>query len=159
MVWASDADVAFSNYGGLRSDLEAGPLTYEDLFRFLPFGNRITVFRLSGHQLDALIEDRVSGNSRGMLCSGLEVVVDKRKPDGERAEIKSVQGEPFDPGERYKVAVSDYLAEGNSGYDRLTEIDLKYRNNTGRMMRDALRDYIMEFGADAEIDDRWTVIK
>ncbi|MDZ7820942.1 MAG: bifunctional UDP-sugar hydrolase/5'-nucleotidase [Candidatus Marinimicrobia bacterium] len=159
VVWAVDADLAFSNYGGLRADLEAGPLTYEDLFRFLPFGNRITVFHLTGKQLDALIEDRVSGNSRGMLCSGLEVVIDKSKPDGRRAEIISIQGKPFDPDKRYKLAVSDYLAEGNSGYDRLAEIDLKYRNNTGLMMREALRDYIMEFGAGGRIDDRWKMKK
>ena len=159
VAWASDADVAFSNYGGLRSDLEAGPLTYEKLFRFLPFGNRITVFRMSGADLDALIEDRVSGNSRGMLVSGLEVVVDKRKKDRERAEILTVGGKPFDPNATYKVAVSDYLAEGNSGYDRLTEIDIKNRINTGMMMREALRDYIVEFGADAKIDSRWTLIK
>jgi len=159
VAWSSNADVAFSNYGGLRSDLEAGPLTYENLFRFLPFGNRITVFQMSGSELDALIEDRVSGNSRGMLASGLEVVVDKRKAERNRATIKSIGGQAFDPDKMYRVAVSDYLAEGNSGYDRLTTIGEEHRINTGIMMREALRDYIIEFGADAKIDSRWTILK
>ena len=159
VAWASEADVAFSNYGGLRSDLEAGPLTYESLFRFLPFGNRITVFQMSGAELDALIEDRVSGNSRGMLVSGIEVVVDKRKTERDRAQILKVGGRDFDPKASYKVAVSDYLAEGNSGYDRLTTIGEEHRINTGIMMREALRDYIVEFGADAKIDNRWTMYK
>jgi 2',3'-cyclic-nucleotide 2'-phosphodiesterase (5'-nucleotidase family) len=159
LVWASGADIAFSNYGGLRSDLEAGPLTYEQLFRFEPFGNQITVFQMSGNELHALIEDRVSGNSRGMLVSGLEVVVDRRKPNRERVTIKTVQGKPFDPNATYKIAISDYLAEGNSGYDRLTEIDEKYRNNTGITMREAMRNYIATFGAEAEIDSRWKIIK
>ncbi|MEA2076619.1 MAG: bifunctional UDP-sugar hydrolase/5'-nucleotidase [Candidatus Marinimicrobia bacterium] len=159
VAWSSNADVAFSNYGGLRSDLEAGPLTYESLFRFLPFGNRITVFQMSGAELDALIEDRVSGNSRGMLVSGLEVIVDKRKVERDRAKILSVQGLPFDENTLYKIAVSDYLAEGNSGYDRLTTIGEERRNNTGFMMREALRDYIVEFGSKAKIDNRWTIIK
>ena len=159
VAWASNADVSFSNFGGLRSDLEAGPLTYEALFRFLPFGNRITVFQMSGEQLDALIEDRVTGNSRGMLVSGLEVVVDKRKPDRDRAEILTVQGKKFDPKATYKVAVSDYLAEGNSGYDRLTTIGEEHQNNTGLMMREALRDYIVTFGAESKIDSRWKMIK
>jgi len=159
VAWSSNADVAFSNYGGLRSDLEAGPLTYESLFRFLPFGNRITVFKMSGADLDALIEDRVTGNSRGMLVSGLEVVVDKRKPDRDRVKILSVQGKAFDTKAIYKVALSDYLAEGNSGYDRLTTIGEKYRNNTGIMMREALRDYIVEFGPTTKIDNRWKLIK
>lgn len=114
---------------------------------------------MSGAELDALIEDRVSGNSRGMLASGLEVVVDKRKPERDRAEIKTIGGKAFDPEAMYKVAVSDYLAEGNSGYDRLTTIDEAHRINTGVMMREALRDYIIEFGADAKIDNRWTLIK
>ncbi len=159
MVWAAGADIAFSNYGGLRSDLEAGPLTYEQLFRFEPYGNQITVFNLSGKDLHALIEDRVSGNSRGMLVSGLEVTIDRRKPDGERVTIATVQGQPFDMNAVYKLAISDYLAEGNSGYDLLTEISEKYRNNTGLTMREALRNYIVTFGADAKIDARWRTIK
>ncbi|MEA3392181.1 MAG: bifunctional UDP-sugar hydrolase/5'-nucleotidase [Candidatus Marinimicrobia bacterium] len=159
VAWSSNADVAFSNYGGLRSDLEAGPLTYESLFRFLPFGNRITIFQMSGAELDALIEDRVSGNSRGMLVSGLEVIIDKRKAERDRAEILTVQGKTFDKKAIYKIAVSDYLAEGNSGYDRLTTIGEKHRNNTGLMMREALRDYIVEFGPNAKIDTRWKLIK
>jgi 2',3'-cyclic-nucleotide 2'-phosphodiesterase (5'-nucleotidase family) len=94
-----------------------------------------------------------------MLTSGLEVVVDKRKADRHRVDIKTIGGQPYDPDKMYKVAVSDYLAEGNSGYDRLTTIDESHRINTGIMMREALRDYIVEFGADAKIDDRWTLIK
>lgn len=159
VAWAGDADVAFSNYGGLRSDLEAGPLTYESLFRFLPFGNRIVVFQMSGEELDELIEDRVTGNSRGMLVSGIEVVVDKRNPDRQRATIKKIQGKDFNPEAIYKVAVSDYLSEGNSGYDRLTTIGIEHRNNTGFMMREALRDYIIKFGPNTQIDNRWTIIK
>lgn len=159
VAWAGNADVAFSNYGGLRSDLEAGPLTYESLFRFLPFGNRIVVFQMTGAELLELIEDRVMGNSRGMLGSGIEVVIDKRKPNRERATIKKIQGKDFDPEAIYKIAVSDYLAEGNSGYDRLTTIGVEHRINTGYMMREALRDYIIEFGPNTQIDKRWIVIK
>jgi 5'-nucleotidase / UDP-sugar diphosphatase len=160
LVWAVDADIAFSNYGGLRSDLEAGPLTYEDLFRFEPFGNQITVFQMTGAQIHELIEQRVRGNSRGMLVSGgAEIIVDKTKPDGQRVTIKKIGGEAFDPDKTYKLAVSDYLAEGNSGYDLLTEIDTRYRNNTGMLMREALRNYIVTVGAKSQIDNRWTVIK
>lgn len=160
LAWSVDADIAFSNYGGLRSDLEAGPLTYQDLFRFEPFGNQITVFQMRGEQIHELVEQRVRGNSRGMLVSGgAEIIVDKTKPDGERVTIKKIGGEPYDPDKVYKLAVSDYLAEGNSGYDLLTEIDIRYRNNTGILMREALRNYIVEVGPDAKIDSRWTIIK
>lgn len=159
MTWATGADVAFSNYGGLRSDLEAGPLTYEAIFRFLPFGNQVVVFKMSGKELHQLIENRVMGNSRGMLSSGLEVVIDKRRPDGDRVNIKTVQGKAFDMNASYKLAVSDYLAEGNSGYDMLAEIDPGRRINTGRTMRDAFRDYLMEFGNTGSVDQRWIIIK
>jgi len=86
-------------------------------------------------------------------------VVDKRKAERNRATIKSIGGQAFDPDKMYRVAVSDYLAEGNSGYDRLTTIGEEHRINTGIMMREALRDYIIEFGADAKIDSRWTILK
>jgi 2',3'-cyclic-nucleotide 2'-phosphodiesterase (5'-nucleotidase family) len=94
-----------------------------------------------------------------LVSGGSEIIVDKTRPDGNRVTIKKIGGKDYDPDAVYKLAVSDYLAEGNSGYDLLTEIDTRYRNNTGILMREALRDYIVNVGGKAQIDERWTVIK
>lgn len=161
MTTVGDADVAFSNFGGVRADLNPGPLTPADLFNVLPFGNIITVFQVPGSFIQKLIEDRVSGNSRGMLVSGIKVTVDRRKPNGERVTIHSIQGEPFDPDKTYKLAISDYLAEGNSGYGRLTEISEDHRMNTGIMIRQALQEYITDHNGlkKTSVDDRWEEIE
>ncbi len=160
MKHAVQSDIAMSNFGGVRNDLEAGPITVQDVFRVLPFGNKITVFQVSGNFIKELIEDRVTGNSRGMLLSGAEVTIDKRKTNRERVTIHSIQGKPFDPDASYKLAVSDYLAEGNSGFGRLTEVDPNHVVYTGTMLRQALIDY-MKAGlvSQTKIDKRWTLIK
>lgn len=161
MTTITGADVAFTNFGGIRADLNAGPLTPADLFNVLPFGNLITIFQVPGSFIKDLIEDHVSGDSRGMLVSGITVTVDRKKPNGERVTIHSIQGEPFDPNKIYKLAVSDYLAAGNSGYGRLTKIPEANRINTGIMIRQALQDYIIDYDGinKTSIDNRWQEIK
>ena len=161
MTVVGGADIAFTNFGGVRADLNAGPLTPADLFSVLPFGNIITIFNVSGDFIKELMEDRVMGNSRGMLVSGMEVTVDRRKPNRERITIHTIQGNPFDPNKIYKMAVSDYLAEGNSGYGRLTELSEDHRINTGIMLRQALQEYITDYNGirRTSIDKRWVEIK
>jgi 5'-nucleotidase / UDP-sugar diphosphatase len=160
MNHAVQSDIAMSNFGGVRNDLEAGPITVQDVFRVLPFGNKITVFQVSGAFILELMEDRVTGNSRGMLLSGAEVTIDKRMANRERVTIHTIQGKPFDPEKIYHLAVSDYLAEGNSGFGRLTEVDPNHVIYTGTMLRQALIDY-MKAGliSQTKIDKRWTLIK
>ena len=52
---ASEADIAFVNGGGLRSNLKAGDLTYADIMTCHPFGNEIVAIKVTGQQiLDAL---------------------------------------------------------------------------------------------------------
>lgn len=160
MNYSAQSDIAMSNFGGVRNDLEAGPVTIEDIFRVLPFGNKMAVVQVSGQFIKELIEDRVTGNSRGMLISGAVVVVDKRKPNRDRVTIQSIQGKPFDPQKSYKLAVSDYLAEGNSGFGRLTEVDASHMIYSGIMVRQALIDYMNAGQTEkTKIDNRWTLIK
>ena len=52
---AAGADIAFVNGGGIRSDLDAGDLTYADMMACHPFGNSIIAIKATGQQiLDAL---------------------------------------------------------------------------------------------------------
>ena len=52
---ATGADIAFVNGGGIRSNLDAGDLTYADMMACHPFGNSIIAIRATGQQiLDAL---------------------------------------------------------------------------------------------------------
>ncbi|HDP68484.1 MAG TPA: bifunctional metallophosphatase/5'-nucleotidase [Candidatus Marinimicrobia bacterium] len=137
-----NADVAFSNHGGVRAEISAGAITPRQIFSVMPFGNRIVIIKVTGEFLLNLVEDRVAGNSRGMLLSGAQIVIDRTKPNGSRVSTFSIDGKPIEKGREYSLAVSDYLAEGNSGYDRLLEVEPSKINYTGILLRQALIDYI-----------------
>lgn len=151
-----NADIAFTNYGGIRADLSAGHIMPRNLFTVMPFGNRIVVFNVTGKFIKSLIEDKVKGNSRGMLVSGCKIVIDRSRPDGNRVKEFFINGESINEEKIYRLAVSDYLAEGNSGYGRLTEVPIEKINYTGILIRQALIDYVKRNSPIApHIDGRW----
>ena len=54
-LYASGADIAFANGGGIRADITEGNITYEDILKVYPFSNTICVIEATGQQiLDAL---------------------------------------------------------------------------------------------------------
>jgi len=157
---SANADIAFSNYGGVRADISAGPITPRHIFSVMPFGNRVVIIKVKGSFLKALVEDRVSGTSRGMLISGAEIVIDRSKPDGSRVVSFKINGEMVEADRDYTLAISDYLAEGNSGYDRLTTISPDQINYTGILFRQAIIDYIKRNSPiHPRTDGRWQEIK
>ncbi len=53
--WASGADIALVNGGGIRGDLPAGDITYQNLFTIHPYGNTICMVEATGQEIvDAL---------------------------------------------------------------------------------------------------------
>lgn len=153
---AVQAEIAMANLGTLRGELRAGPITPREIFKIMPFGNRIVTMQVSGQLIKDLIEDRVSGNSRGMLISGCRVVINRKLPDGQRVVKLTVNNEPIDPQRQYRLAVSDYLAEGNSGFNRLTTVPIDYSNYTGLLVRQAIIDYVRKHSPlTPQIDGRW----
>ena len=156
MVSAARADFAFVNFGGLRADLRAGPVTREDIFKVLPFGNEIVVFQCDGRFLKRIVETKLFGGRRGMAIGGGAVVFNKDLPNGERVVEMTVGGEPLDPDRIYRVATNDYLMEGNSGLDLLTDIPRDRVNPTGIRIGDAVMAYIQENSpVSATVDGRW----
>lgn len=55
-----DVDFAVINTGGVRTGIEAGDVTYADLFQVLPFENEVYIVTLSGQQLKAYVTDSSS---------------------------------------------------------------------------------------------------
>ncbi|MFA6743818.1 MAG: bifunctional UDP-sugar hydrolase/5'-nucleotidase [Candidatus Neomarinimicrobiota bacterium] len=142
MLTSTQSDVAFSNHGGVRADLPAGPITPRHVFKVMPFGNRIVVMKVTGEFLQELVEDRVAGSSRGMLVGGARIQIDRSKPDGSRVVKFEIGGQPLEKNREYSLVVSDYLAEGNSGYGRLTTVSPDRINYSGILLRQTIIDYI-----------------
>ncbi|HET7711097.1 MAG TPA: 5'-nucleotidase C-terminal domain-containing protein [Thermoanaerobaculia bacterium] len=119
---AMKTDIAVLNSGGIRDHLRAGELRYRDIFEVLPFDNYPTVIRLTGAEIEEMLQVTTSG-SRGVLqVSGLKYTYDASKdaglPEEKRRRLVSVtlpDGRPLQPDAMYTVATVDFVAAGGEG--------------------------------------------
>ena len=102
--WATAADVAFQNNGGIRKDLENGPVTVADIFE-LNFPDELYTFEVTGKELLAILEHDVRDEKeRPMQVSGLRYTFDQSRPEGSRIVRSTV-----DPDKVYTVGAEDFL--------------------------------------------------
>ena len=156
MIDATGSDFSFTNFGGIRSDLKAGPITPRDVFKVLPFGNTLVVFHLKGDFLKELIEDKIAGNRPGLAIGGGQIIYDRARDDGDKIEVFNIAGNPIQKDKVYRVTTTDYLAEGNSGLNQLAEIPDTEVDQTGILLRDAVTQYIQKMSPlKIKMDGRW----
>ena len=125
------AVAAFMNPGGVRADLGAGEVTYEEAFTVQPFANNLVTLDLTGAQLNCLLEQQYQVGRVLYVSDGVRYQVDPagtpaatgadpctgtRVPDG------SVQigGAPVTADATYRVTVNNFLAGGGDGFSVLT---------------------------------------
>jgi 5'-nucleotidase len=126
---AARADVALENNGGIRADLEAGAVSWGQLFEVLPFQNMVVKLTLTGAELRRVIEHAVGGADARAHVSGLRVRIDPARPAGQRITSIALEGgRPLDDSARYTLATLDFLATGGSGYSMLRGLAME---NTG----------------------------
>ena len=156
MLDATHADFSFTNFGGIRSDLKAGPITPRDVFKVLPFGNTLVIFHLRGDFLKELIESKIAGDRSGLAIGGGKVVYDRSRPDGDKIEVFNVSDDPILEDKIYRIATTDYLAEGNSGLNQLADVPESQVDQTGILLRDAVTQYIQKYSPlKIKVDGRW----
>jgi len=139
---AVKADVAFTNLGGIRSNIRMGTITRRDVFAAVPFDNRIVYYDMSGSFLKLVLEWRVKGMRQGAYVSGVKIVYSRALPDFDRITVLTVAGKPWDPDSLYRVATTDFIAAGNIGLEILTQINSEYIHTTDILVKDAMVDYI-----------------
>ena len=123
---AAGTDFAFMNRDGIRADLDAGPVTWGELYRVQPFGNTVVKLTMTGEQLLRLLDQQWSGGNaarpRFLQVSGLRYVYDLRRPPGERiVDTADATGLPIDPARRYTVAANDFIVGGGDFYGAFAE--------------------------------------
>lgn len=154
-----EADFAIQNTGGVRADLAPGPITERDLLAVSPFGNQMVLARIGGAMLRDLIEDRLAGRGGGLFISGGRVRYDPSRPDGQRLVEFTIGGAPVDTARVYRVAMTDYLAEGNSGLGRLKALPQESFLPAGMTDRQVLASYVRRVKAlETRNDGRWSRI-
>jgi 5'-nucleotidase len=112
------AQVALMNPGGIRADLEAGPLTFADLFAVQPFDNGLVKVTLTGAQLKAVLEQQFpAAGDKILQVSGIRETYDHSRAEGDRiTSLTLADGTAVDPATSYTVAVNSFLATGGDGF-------------------------------------------
>jgi 5'-nucleotidase/UDP-sugar diphosphatase len=138
---ASGADVALVNGGGVRADLGPGEITLGDVLTALPFGNEVIVLDVPGATLREAFElcarEKV-GEGGFLQVSGCEYAIGP----GTILAAVNVGGAPLDDGVTYKVAMSDFLAEGGDGYAMFASLEPGYK--TGLVLYDVVASGLRE---------------
>ncbi|KON85525.1 5'-nucleotidase [Sporosarcina globispora] len=138
---AMATDFAFINPGGIRADIDAGRITWGNLYVILPFSNQLVKLNLSGSQIREILNQQWQPNTTRILqISGFAYSWDDRQPAGEKIkEIYLPYGTKLDPNKNYSVAVNTYLADGGDNF-------AAFRKGTDRVTGpsdiDALVNYI-----------------
>ena len=123
------AVAAFMNPGGVRADLGAGDVTYEEAFTVQPFANNLVTLGLTGAQLDCLLEQQYVVNRVLQPSATVRYTVTPSAPvgtaadpcSGQRVDGLTIDGVAVDPAATYQVTVNSFLAGGGDGFTVLTE--------------------------------------
>ena len=126
------ADIAIVNGGGMRLDavVPPGPITRKDIKRLLPLENHVYKLEISGADLKALFDNMAGFLGKGRRgrgageyphVSGMRIVLNPEQKPGLRVAQLEVAGKSVTPGQKYSLAVSDYLASGRGNYDLLKD--------------------------------------
>lgn len=123
---AVDADVAFTNGGGIRGNTvyDAGhKITRRDVLTELPFGNVTVKLELPGSAIKEAMEHGYSKAPEAaghfLHVSNIKATIDTTKEAGNRVSDVMIGDEPLDPAKTYTVATNDFMARGGDGYGML----------------------------------------
>lgn len=142
-------DIAFQNSGGIRGNklIPPGPITEKIVNRMFPFGNTMTILKVSGKELKQILERSVHNlpdtSGAFLQTSGIQYTLDltrtpqqleinsigkpvRIKTPGNRISMikvmdKSGDYRPINENHKYSIATNSYLAKGGDGYIMLKD--------------------------------------
>ena len=167
LVWgAAEAgtkvDAAVTNGGGIRASISKGNITKKDINTVLPFGNTLSIVKVTGAELLEALEASTYCTPEAIggfpHVSGIVFTVDTGKvyDQGEqypgstyygpksiqRVSIQSVGGKAFDPNATYTIATNDFMAAGGDTYYAFKTASVNY--DLGVPMDEVVMEYVTE---------------
>jgi 5'-nucleotidase len=128
----SGTQFAFMNPGGIRENLNAGTVTWGELFTIQPFSNDLVSMDLTGAQIKTLLEQQWVGQPspkilktsgiwyRWQACPGYNPGVTPFCASGQPQILEMRAGGPtgalIDPTATYRVTVNSFMATGGDNY-------------------------------------------
>jgi 5'-nucleotidase len=117
-------DFAFTNPGGIRTDIAAGEVTWGELYTVQPFKNSLVKLELAGQQIYDLLEQQFpphQGHARLLQVSGLSYTwKGNGAGDGRIVEVRA-GGKVIDRAATYTVTVNSFLAAGGDKFSVFTQ--------------------------------------
>ena len=155
-----EIDVAITNKGGLRSEINEGVITYGDIYNVYPFENNLVTLTLNGQQMLSLFDEiarvggeAISGARMEIVCAGDSAYCGALVVGGSDVREK---GDDWKLRE-YRIVTISYLAQGNDGLSTLAQAYDK--REYGITLRQLMVDYISALQkqgkpVDANVDGR-----
>ncbi len=110
------ADIGLQNTGGVREDLNKGPITVRKAYQIFPFANTPYIVRVKGEFIQKLVRKSLKEDkSLFQYSSNVEVKYTFKK----RPQLVSIKinGEDLDPQKTYTIGTNNHTALGGSeGY-------------------------------------------
>uniref|UniRef100_UPI003F55E051 bifunctional 2',3'-cyclic-nucleotide 2'-phosphodiesterase/3'-nucleotidase n=1 Tax=Peribacillus sedimenti TaxID=3115297 RepID=UPI003F55E051 len=117
MKAAMNSDFALMNGGGVRAPLDEGEVTFGDLFSIQPFGNVLNKVKLSGADLETVLNNQISDRGLDFHIAGFKYTYsyDTNTKTGKVVDIFLPDGSKIDNTKEYTVVVNNYMY-GNAKY-------------------------------------------
>ena len=105
------------NAGGIRADINAGPITYGEAFTVQPFGNILVTMNMTGAQIDAVLEQQFTGGN-GILQIPASLRYERHPATAAPDRVRNITigGAPLVTGATYRVTVNNFLADGGDNF-------------------------------------------
>lgn len=117
----TNADIAFLNSGGIRTDIPKGKITLEQVFTLLPFDNYLVTMNLTGAQILEILEYNARMEQGSLQASGIKIRYDVSAPLGSRVKEVYIGDKPLTRGKTYIVTSIDFLAAGGDAFKTFKE--------------------------------------
>ena len=127
-------DFSVTNFGGLRASFPRGEVRLYDVYAVFPFENTLVILDMEGKDVRELF-DNFARRARVEAVGNVTV-----EADNGTLRTLTIDGAPFDPNRRYKVATIDFLLGGGDGVAALR--NAVSVTETGITIRDAVLQYI-----------------
>jgi 5'-nucleotidase len=134
LSWTS-TPIALVNGGAVRTSINVGNITMEDIMSTSPFGNKVGILKANGSLLWQILEHSGSQYKMGgfMQVSGLRIDYDLSQPNGHRlrkvrvrcADCLIPDYEDIDPSKTYAIVINEYIVFGGDNYTMIDPTDFR----------------------------------
>ena len=152
LAMVPSAQLCLTNSGGIRDDLQRGEITVGAILGSFPFPNEVLAMTLDGSQLRNLMEHS-AGVTNGVLqvSHGVTMRYDSNLPLGQRVRSLTLDGQPIQDDQRYRVVTSSFLGEGGDGFQAFTLG--QERKMLPSFISDAVAEYLAKIGTPTHLDE------